>query len=185
MRNNIKAVFLDRDGVINRYPGDTRYVTSWKEFCFLPGVRKALAQLTKHGYKIFVISNQAGVGKGLYSKDDLQFLTTRMLQEIKRTGGNIEKVYYCTHRKEINCSCRKPKIGMITRIRKRYPINIAHTYFLGDTIRDVRTAHAAGCKSILLLSGKEKFKNRKSWDAKPDLVFRNLKEAASFIIQHS
>ena len=185
MRSKIKAVFLDRDGVINRYPGDTRYVRNWKEFHFLPGVRKAIAQLTKHGYKIFIISNQAGVDKGLYSKDDLQFLTSRMIQEIKKAGGDIEKVYYCTHRKEKHCPCRKPKIGMITRIRKRYPITITHTYFLGDTIRDVRTARAAGCKSILLLSGKEKFKGRNSWEVKPDLVFRNLKEAASFIIQHS
>ena len=74
------AIFLDRDGVINSYPGDTKYVTSWKEFCFLPRAREAVALLTSKNYPVFVISNQAGVGKGVYSQDALNNITKRMLK---------------------------------------------------------------------------------------------------------
>ena len=179
----MKAIFLDRDGVINRYPGDLKYVTSQKEFRFLPNAKKAIALLYKNGFRLFVISNQAGVGKGLYSQQTLDKITANMLSEIKKQDGAIERVYYCTHRSEENCPCRKPKAGLIKKALKGYSIEIRKSYFIGDTIRDVNTAKAAGCKSILLLCGKEKLSNCKNWESKPDLVFKSLLEAAHFIIK--
>ena len=179
----MKAVFLDRDGVINKYPGDKKYVTSLREFRFLPKAKEGIAKLYKNNYKLFVASNQAGVGKGLYSRKALEEITKNMLSEVQRAGGDIEEVYYCTHRKEENCSCRKPKSGLIEQAVKKYPINLKKTFFVGDTIRDVNTARAAGCKSILVLSGKEKLKNSENWQAKPDFVFKNLLEAAKFILK--
>ena len=178
----MRAVFLDRDGVINKYPGDTKYVTSQKGFRFLPNAKRAIAKLTKHGFILFVVSNQAGVGKGLYTRKTLDSMTDNMLKEIGKAGGKIEKVFYCTHRSDENCSCRKPRAGSIELIRKKYSFNIKKSFFVGDTIRDVKTAHAAGCKSILVFSGREKIKNRKQWEAQPDFVFKNLLEAAQFII---
>lgn len=178
----MKAIFLDRDGVINKYPGDTKYVTAWKEFHFLPRARLAIAKLKMEGFKIFVISNQAGVGKGIFTQKALDSITRNMLRAIKKSQGSIDAVYYCTHRKEENCSCRKPKAGLIDMVKKNFPIDIRNSFFIGDTIRDIHTAKAAGCKSILVLSGKEKLANRKNWESQPHFVFRNLFEATKFIL---
>jgi histidinol-phosphate phosphatase family protein len=180
----MRAIFLDRDGVINKYPGDKQYVTKWKDFKFLPGAKKAIAKLHKNQFHIFVISNQAGVGKGLFSLEALDLITRNMLKAIKESKGKIDAVYYCTHRKNENCACRKPKAGLIDIARKNYPIDIRNSFFIGDTIRDVNTARLAGCKSILVLCGKEKLSNRKNWETQPDIVFKDLLEAARFILKN-
>ena len=180
-----KVVFLDRDGVINKYPGDKKYVTGWKQFRFLPRVKEALSRLHQAGYKIFVVSNQAGVNKGIFSRESLDRLTVNMLKEIEKTGGRIDEAYYCVHRPDENCSCRKPGSGLIKRAAKEHDIRIRGSFFIGDTMIDMRTARNAGCKSVLILSGKEKLSNRKHWDVQPDFIFPDLSQAASFIISSS
>lgn len=177
----MKAIFLDRDGVINRYPGDRLYVTSLKKFRFLPRAKKAIALLTGKGFKVFVASNQAGVGRGVYARKTLDAITAKMLKNIERAGGRIAKVYYCTHHKDAGCSCRKPKPGLLKQAAREFKFSLKGAYFIGDTIRDVLTAQAAGCKSILVLTGKEKPANRSHWEAKPDLVFKHLLAAAKFL----
>lgn len=179
----MRVIFLDRDGVINRYPGDTKYVTAWKEFHFLPRVRLAIAKLHKNRFRLFVISNQAGVNKGIFSQETLDAITKKMLYEIEESGGKIEGAYYCTHRQDENCSCRKPKVGLIDMIKKKFPVDLKNSFFIGDTIRDVHTARLAGCKSILVLSGKEKLSNRQNWQAQPDFIFKNLYAATRFILE--
>jgi len=179
----MKAIFLDRDGVINKYPGDTKYVASWEEFRFLPRSKKAIAELHRNGFKIFVVSNQAGVGKGLFSQDALDKITSNMLKEIKKAHGKIDAVYYCTHRQDENCPCRKPKAGLIDLARQEHLIDTGHSFFIGDTIRDVHTAKGAGCKSILVLSGREKLSNQKAWESQPDFVFKDLFEAVKSILK--
>lgn len=181
----MKAIFLDRDGVINRYPGDTKYVTSWEEFRFLPNAKKAIALLTGKKYSIFVISNQAGVSKGIYSQDTLNDITSRMLKALEKSGAKIDSVYYCTHRDKDHCSCRKPKAGLIKLAVKDKKIDLKNSFFIGDTIRDVHTAKSAGCKSILVFSGKEKPFNRDNWQTSPDFTFKNLHAAAKFIATRS
>ncbi len=177
----MKVVFLDRDGVINKYPGDRLYVTSLRKFKFLPSAKKAIVLLRKNGFKIFVASNQAGVGKGTYAQKTLDAITAKMLLDIKKAGGMIDKVYYCTHRKEAGCSCRKPKPGLLKKAAREFKFNLKSAYFIGDTIRDVLTARAAGCKSILVLTGEEKLVNQSNWEAKPDFVFQDLLEVAKFL----
>ena len=179
----MRAIFLDRDGVINRYPGDKKYVTTWKGFRFLPGAKHAIAALHKAKFKLFIISNQAGVGKGIYAREKLDLITKNMLRQIRESGGNLDKVYYCIHRPEENCSCRKPKAGAIRLIAKKYPLDIKGSFFIGDTIRDIKTAHLAGCKSILVLSGKERLAGRESWEEQPDFIFKDLLHASRFIIK--
>lgn len=177
----MRTIFLDRDGVINKYPGDKLYVTSLRKFKFLPRAKKAIALLSREGYKIFVASNQAGVGKGTYSRRTLNAITAKMLVDIEKAGGRIDEVYYCTHRKEAGCLCRKPKPGLLKQASREFKFNLKNAYFIGDTSRDIFTARAAGCKSILVLTGKEKLANQKNWEAKPDLVFKDLLEAAKFL----
>ena len=177
----MKSVFLDRDGVINKYPGDRLYVTSLKKFRFLPHAKKAIALLGEKGFKVFVASNQAGVGKGTYSQKTLDLITLKMLKDIEKADGRVTKVYYCTHLKEARCACRKPKAGLLKQAAREFKFSLKGAYFIGDTIRDVLTAHAAGCKSILVLTGKDKLANQKNWEAKPDFIFKHLLAAAKFL----
>jgi D-glycero-D-manno-heptose 1,7-bisphosphate phosphatase len=178
----MKIIFLDRDGVINKYPGDRLYVTSLRKFKFLPRAKQAIALLSKAGCKIFVASNQAGVGKGAYAQKTLDLITLSMLTAIEKAGGRITRVYYCTHRKEAGCVCRKPKPGLLKMAAQEFKFSLKGAYFIGDTIRDVITAKASGCKSVLVLTGKEKLANRKNWEASPDFVFKDLLAAAKFLI---
>lgn len=184
----MKAVFLDRDGVINRDPGGTDYVKSWEEFSFLPRVKEALKQLNSAGYQLFIISNQAGVAKGLYSQETLGEITANLLKEFADEHIKISGVYYCTHRNEDNCSCRKPKTGLIEKAisdlqKKGGKLDLQSCYFVGDTIRDVDTGKGAGLKTILVFSGKEKPENRSSWKTLPDFTAGDLFAAAGIILK--
>jgi len=183
----MKVIFLDRDGVINRYPGDSGYVTSWSEFYFLPKVKPALKKLNEKGFKIFIISNQAGVSKGIYSKEDLDLITKNMLKELKDRHIDIAGVYYCIHRIEDNCPCRKPKTGLIEMAIAKLQdagkkIDFQESYFIGDTIRDVETGKAAGLKTILVFSGKETPGNKNNWKTIPDFTCQDLSKAVEEVI---
>lgn len=179
----MKIIFLDRDGVINRYPGDKSYVTRVEEFSFLPGALSALKKLTQKGYRIFVISNQAGVSKKIYSQKNLNAITGLMLKKVSRFGGKIDGIFYCIHKKEDNCSCRKPKIGLIKKALKEIGLKSpASIYFIGDSILDVETGKNAGFKTILVLSGKEKKTNQNSWEMQPDFVAKDLLAATRIVL---
>lgn len=183
----MKLVFLDRDGVINEFPGNGKYVTKLKEFHFIPGTLDALRILTLEGFKIFVISNQAGVSKGIYTKQKLQHITRRMLEEIRLVGGKINKVFYCTHRSDAGCDCRKPGIGLVRRALESMDkrIHMAQkTFFVGDTESDIQAGHNAGCKTIFALSGREDRRYMRGWKFQPDYVVKDLLEATLIITQH-
>lgn len=175
----MKVIFLDRDGVINRDPGFGGYVTSWEMFEFLPGALKALKKLNQAGFEVIVISNQAGVSKGLYTQQELERLTKNMLQEIERAGGKIRAVHYCRHQDSDNCNCRKPKTGLLTQAVKDLEVNFADTFFVGDNRRDILAAKAVGAKSIFVLSGNTTLEKL---DVKPDFIAKNLLEAVDNIV---
>jgi len=183
----MRVIFLDRDGVINRYPGDADYVKSWDEFHFLPQVLPSLKKLNDKGFKIFIISNQAGVSKGIFSQEDLDLITNNMLNEFKKHNIYIAGVYYCTHREEDNCLCRKPKTGLIDaaigQLKKQGgEVELSKSYFIGDTVRDVETGKSAGLKTIMVMSGKEKAENKDNWHNHPYFTARDLSEAADLIL---
>jgi len=180
----MKIVFLDRDGVINQYPGDGHYVTKLKDFHFLPGSLQAICDLTKAGYKIFVISNQAGVGRGVFSQEKLKRINAHMIKQVEKVGGKIRKSFYCTHRPDAGCECRKPGIGLVHKALASVHQTIEHTngaFFVGDSQKDIQTGHKVGCKTIFVLSGGEQRPSR--WIVKPDFIVNDLK-AASEIICH-
>jgi len=184
----MNAVFLDRDGVINEYPGDFKYVTSWEEFRFLPEVGAALKRLTSRRFKLFVISNQAGVGKGEYSQNTLDLITENMRGELKKQGVEISGVYYCTHRADDNCGCRKPKAGLIEMAvadakSKGEFLNLNKSYFVGDSIGDIEAGKSMGLKTILVFSGKEKAQNKADWQPVPDFTVLDLAQAADLILK--
>ncbi|MGD9015711.1 MAG: HAD family hydrolase [Candidatus Omnitrophota bacterium] len=184
----MRIVFLDRDGVINQYPGDTKYVSSWDEFHFLKGAKQALLRLTKAGYKIFIVSNQAGVAKGIYSKETLDGITAKMLEELGASGVKICSIYYCIHRDEDNCSCRKPKAGSVEKALKEHAIpkdTLKNSFFVGDSTRDIQAGKSAGLRTILVFSGKEKPGNHASWSVQPDFTAKDLSQAVDLILQAS
>jgi len=181
----VNIAFLDRDGVINEYPGDAKYVSNWQEFRFIEGVEFALRRLTKAGFKVFIISNQAGIARGIYSKDNLDLITDGMLKKLQAAGVKLDGVYYCIHRNEDNCSCRKPKIGSLERALKEHDIPkqmLKKSFFIGDSITDIQTGKNAGCRTILVFSGKEKAGNQDSWTVRPDFTAADLKEAVNFML---
>lgn len=180
----MKIIFLDRDGVINRFPGHGNYVTRIKDFRFLPGSLRAIKHLTHSGYKIFVVSNQAGVSRGTYTQKKLDQITRHMLKHVRKSGGKIEKIFYCTHTPDAGCDCRKPNIGSIKKAFQwmRQPLKSApKTFFIGDARSDIETGKKVGCKTILVLSGRETRRGIASWSVKPDYVAKNLFEAIKVV----
>ena len=182
----MKAIFVDRDGVINKDPGgwtQYEYVTRWEDFHFLPGALDALKKLNQNGLKVIVVSNQAGVSKGYFTRDELNEVTTRMTNQVAKSGGKIEKAYYCVHRDEDNCNCRKPKAGLLEMAAREFNIELHNSYFIGDTKTDVMAGRRAGCKTVFVLSGKAPEDEMKKWPEKPDYVFNNLLDAANWLIK--
>jgi len=156
----MKVVFLDRDGVINkRLIGD--YVKTWSEFRFLSYAKRALRKLTEAGYRIHIVSNQQGVRKGLIPKKQLNEITDRMLAEIRKAGGKITSVAYCLHTDADNCSCRKPKPGLLIQTAKKYQFKLPECWMVGDSERDIAAGAAVGCKTILIENPKSKIQNLK------------------------
>src|SRR5271167_4376235 len=146
------AIFIDRDGVINcRRPDD--YVLDWSQFIFMPGMRAALKQLATLGLPMIVISNQAAVGKGLLDSLRLQEITTRMQQALLSDGTPLAAAYYCIHRPDENCPCRKPKPGLLVKAAADFHIDLCRSIFIGDSATDVEAAQAAGCQPVLLGAG--------------------------------
>ncbi len=181
-----KVVFLDRDGVINAFPGNGKYVTKLKEFRFLPGVKDALRKLTEEGFEIFIVSNQAGVGKGVYTQKKLEHITRNMIRDIAKAGGKIRQVFYCIHHPEDGCDCRKPRIGSVQRALEMIdkPLSSAKdAYFVGDTKSDIEAGNEAGCKTIFVLSGREDRRYvAHEWIIKPDYVAEDLMDALRIVI---
>lgn len=180
----MRVVFLDRDGVINRFPGHGSYVTRVKDFRFVPGSLVAIRRLTEQGYTLVVVSNQAGVGKGVLSRSKLEQITRHMMREIARSGGRIRRVMYCTHRPDAGCDCRKPGIGSLVRamkILKRPVTDLAESCFIGDSRSDIEAGRHAGCRTIFVLSGNETRRQLKTWRVRPDQVADDLLSAIDFI----
>jgi D-glycero-D-manno-heptose 1,7-bisphosphate phosphatase len=177
-----KIIFLDRDGVINQNPR-SEYVTSIEEFEFIQSSVVAMRDLSQAGYKIFIISNQQGVGKGIFSRQILDDITNWMLKSLKKEGVKVSGVYYCTHLENSQCPCRKPRAGLIEKATKGLEVDFKEVFFIGDTERDIKTAETAGCKAVLVLSGKTKNADIvNTWQDKPDYIFNDLNEAAKFIL---
>ncbi|MCF7895119.1 MAG: HAD family hydrolase [Candidatus Omnitrophica bacterium] len=177
-----KIVFLDRDGVINQYPGNGSYVTHPREFQLLPGTIESIKKLKKAGFKLFVVSNQSGVAKGKYSRKTLKQIDKRLKFKLWLHKTSIDGIYYCTHKDEDNCLCRKPKTGLLDEAKETIKEEIDLSFFIGDSFTDINAAKNFGAKSILVLSGKEKLKNRKNWEFEPDYIFDNLLLAANFLL---
>lgn len=157
------SCFLDRDGVINRkLPGD--YVKSWDEFDFLQGVPEAISTLSGIFGKIFIATNQQGIGKGLMTERDLDVLHNTMLEEIRYAGGKVHKIYYSPYKAEEKSVFRKPGIGMARKAKIDFPeIDFARSIMVGDSLSDMQFGKGAGMYTVFITPGNELSEELKPW----------------------
>ncbi|RME75851.1 MAG: HAD family hydrolase [Chloroflexi bacterium] len=179
----MRAVFLDRDGVICRNRSD--HVKSWTEFEFLPGALESLALLAYLGWPVVVVTNQAAVHRNLVSEEAVQEIHRRMVAEVTAAGGRIDRVLYCPHRPDEACFCRKPEPGMLVQAAQEMGLTLAGSYLVGDAASDMLAARRVGCRPFLVLTG------RGMHQLLPALqmaggqftTVRNLKSAVAHILQ--
>lgn len=145
-----KALFLDRDGVINK---EINYLYLIKDFIFVDGIFELCTYFQKSGYKIFVITNQSGLARGLYDEQDFQELTDWMIKEFQSRNIVISEVYYCPHYPDISgqCKCRKPNPGMIEKAQKEFDLDLPNSILIGDKISDMEAGKKAGIGLNILI----------------------------------
>ena len=141
---------MDRDGVINKRPIKADYVRKWDQFKFLPGSIKAIKILNDKGYKIFIISNQPGIARGVMTKKDLGLIHKNMLKVLKEERIKIVGIYICPHGWDEGCDCRKPKPGLLYQVSREHLIDLTKVIFIGDDERDEEAGKSAGCRTILV-----------------------------------
>ena len=145
-----KAVFIDRDGVINN-DNNLYYIYKPEDFKLNEGIIQNIVLLKSAGFLVIVVSNQGGIGKGLYKKEDTEKLHQILKEEVLKAGPNIDEIYYCPHHPDTSqCLCRKPDSLLIEKALARFNIDPASSYLIGDSQRDIEAAGKAGIKGMLV-----------------------------------
>ena len=192
----MKAVFLDRDGVINEliyYPEqgiiDSPFLP--EQLRLFPGVGASICKFHELSYKVILVSNQPGIAKGYFTEEMFERIKEKMKAELGREDAFLDEEYYCLHHPEAkvaslrkNCECRKPKPGMLLEAARKLNINLSQSWMIGDGITDIQAGKAAGCKTILI--GRMKCELCQLMDdmaARPDHIALNLYEASRIIAQ--
>ena len=150
----MKLIILDRDGTINE--DSDQYIKSPAEWKPIPGSLEAIARLTQGGWRVVVATNQSGIARGLFDMAALNAIHAEMHRAVNLAGGRIEAIFFCPHAADSNCECRKPKPGLLREIASRMDTGLAGVPMIGDSLRDVEAAAAAGAKPYLVLTGKGK-----------------------------
>ncbi|WP_409296974.1 D-glycero-alpha-D-manno-heptose-1,7-bisphosphate 7-phosphatase [Peribacillus sp. SCS-26] len=169
-----KAVFLDRDGVINEVlTKRVKFVNNPSQLFLLEGAAEAIARFSSEGYKVFIVTNQGGVGLGYLKEKALVKIHDQLKKILAEQGGVITDISYCAHRPDAGCECRKPGAGMLLDLADRYDIDLAGSVMAGDHERDIQAGIKAGCKTVFI--GKE--------PTEADASAPSLKEAVNIILQ--
>jgi len=148
----MNLILLDRDGVIN-YDSD-QFIKSPEEWKPIPGSLEAIARLCQAGYRVVVVTNQSGVGRGLFDMHTLNAIHDKMHKAVALAGGRIDAIFFCPHAADAHCPCRKPKTGMLEGIAARYNVGLQGVPAVGDSLRDLTSAAKMGAQPILVLTGK-------------------------------
>ena len=180
------AVFLDRDGTINR---ETEYLHRPEDFVFLDGVEEALKRLKAAGYLLIVVTNQSGVGRGFYTMAAVEQLHAHLQRELRKCGTAIDAFYCCPHHPAAklpdfrkDCGCRKGRPGLLLQAAAEHDIDLPRSFMVGDKISDVEAGRAAGCQAILVETGYGQAESRNLRDPHVH-VCRDLPAAATWILQ--
>ena len=155
----MKLVILDRDGTINQ--DSDQYIKSPAEWKPIPGSLEAIARLTQGGWRIAVATNQSGIARGLFDMSTLNAIHAELHRAVSQAGGRIDAIFFCPHAADSNCECRKPRPGLLREIASRFGVDLENVPMIGDSMRDVAAAAAAGAQPWLVLTGN----GRKTRDA--------------------
>lgn len=184
-QNKNKAVFLDRDGVINKKLPEHNYIKKWEEFKFLPNIAEAIRELNKK-FLVIVTSNQRGVGRGMMAIEDLEDIHIKMKKALQKQNARIDGIYFCPHNYKDNCNCRKPKPGMLFKAAKHFGIDLSQSYIIGDSSVDIQAGKRVGCRTILISNHKDYlFPELKKKEIYPDYIAPYLLEAVKVIKKKS
>jgi len=167
-----KAIFLDRDGVINFKLPENRYVADKSEFTLIPGVPEALSILKELGFLLVVITNQRGIARGFMTEEDLATVHVSMVSQLQAQGVAIDGIYYCPHDESEGCACRKPEPGMVLAASKDLGIDLSHSFMVGDSPSDVAAGRRAGARTVRISTEK---------DEEADYTFKSLIDFALFL----
>jgi histidinol-phosphate phosphatase family protein len=182
----MRVVFLDRDGVINvnRYGG---YITRVEDFCLLPRAIEAIKSLNEHGFEVIIVSNQAGIAKGVVSWKVLREIEQLLWRRLRQVSGQILAAYYCPHVPEARCGCRKPEIGLFLRAMKDFALDLSTSFLVGDAITDIEAGKRTGCYSVLVKTGRglTQLQAQSTWSVQPDRIVADLAEAVPVILSRA
>ena len=184
----MKLLILDRDGVINH--DSNEFIKSPEQWTPIKGSLEAIARLSQAGYDIVIITNQSGLGRGLFSADILMQIHTRMIDHIVQHGGKIPSILFCPHTPDDDCTCRKPKDGMYQELAARLNTSFRGVFSVGDSLRDLQAAHSAGATPILVKTGNgrktlKQIKHDSQLLLSDTPVFDNLAQVADAILQET
>lgn len=177
----MKLVILDRDGVINH--DSPSFIKSPEEWRPLPRSLDAIAWLTQADYRVVVATNQSGVGRGLFEMATLNAIHDKMHRAVAQAGGRIDAVFYCPHSTDASCGCRKPKPGMLEEISRRFSTKLEGVPCIGDSLRDLQAAVAAGAQPMLVLTGKGEETRREGGLPAGTRVFADLADAVKSLLK--
>ena len=174
------AIFLDRDGVIieNR----SNYVRRWEDVAIYGQALTALSEINSSAYKVFMVTNQSAVGRGIISMKTVWEINTRLVRIIEQTGGRIDGVYVCPHAPGDHCECRKPKPGLLFQAAEAHNLDFSHSILIGDTLSDLMAGQAAGVGQTVLVRtglGAEQEISKKARELKAILIYDTLAQALS------
>ena len=184
------AVFVDRDGTIIEH---RHYLTSTSELSVLEGAAQAIARLNEAGLAVVLATNQSAVGRGFLSQAELEAIHRDLCRRLQEQDASLDGIYFCPHhptqaRQEyrVDCPCRKPKPGMLKKASRRLALDLARSFMIGDTLSDIQAGHAAGCRSILVETGKGRQEARRIGDGPeaPDFVAADLSAAVDWLLEN-
>jgi D-glycero-D-manno-heptose 1,7-bisphosphate phosphatase len=147
----MKLVILDRDGTINHDSND--YIKSPAEWAPIPGSLEAIARLIQADYRVVVATNQSGIGRGLFDTRALFAIHDKLQRALGQVGGRIDAFFFCPHKADDNCRCRKPQPGMLLEVARRFNVSLEDVFMVGDSRKDMEAAAAAGARPVLVLTG--------------------------------
>ena len=173
-----RAIFLDRDGTIMR---DASHVGEVDQVVLIPNAVPSLKRLQDAGYKLFVITNQSGVGRGYFTREAVESIHTRLNEQFNQAGVRFERYYVCPHHPEDNCECRKPKPKLLLDAAREYGLDLSRSFMIGDRASDIQAGVNAGARSILVLTGVGRETLAKG-ETKPDHVAHDIAEATTWIL---
>lgn len=174
-----RAVFLDRDGTINE---DVGYLAKPDDLRMIDGAAISIKRLNDAGVKVIVISNQSGVGRGYFSGDDVEAVNGRLVELLAAEGARLDGVYYCAHRPDEGCGCRKPGTGLPDKAAAEHGIDNSMSYVVGDKASDMGLAEKIGAKGVMVMTGNGP-EEVKKLAGKPDFVARDIGEAVEWIME--